>query len=139
METAPNRVQLIGYLEEALAPEDMARIEEQLRVSESWRSALLELRDEIDLGEHSVATIWRRHRLTCPSREKLWTFWAGGLVPEEEDFIRFHLEVIKCRRCNANSTDLAASAKPAGSGTGDAKQRRRFFETSIGSLPRRRR
>ena len=77
-QASPNRFELIGFLEEALPAEEMARIEENLRLSEDWRAALLELQDQVDLGEHSVATIWRRQRLTCPSREDLGGYLLGA-------------------------------------------------------------
>lgn len=129
----PNRSELVGYLEEALAAEDMARIEDHLRTSAAWRAALAEIRDEVDTGDHSVATIWRRHRLTCPSREQLWAYSEGGLLPDQEDYIGFHLKIIKCRWCSANLADVRvtkALVPPE-----DQTRRRRFFQTSVGTLP----
>lgn len=136
MSTPPNRTQLIGYLQEALAPEDMARIEDHLRSSSEWRRALASMRDQVDLGEHSVATIWRRHRLTCPSREKLGTFLMGGLVPDEEDYIKFHVEVVKCRWCAANLEDLKSGQTDLAEAADSGDRRRRFFQTSVGIIRR---
>lgn len=135
MSSEPNRFELIGYLEEALDVEDMARVEERLRTSSEWTEALRELTGDIDSGEHSVATIWRRHRLTCPSRERLGAYSMGGLPHDEEDYVKFHLEVIKCRWCKANVCDLQTN------GQGDQQQdpevmkrRRRLFASSVGRL-----
>ena len=136
MSTEPNRTQLIGYLQEALAPEDMARIEEHLRSSSEWRRALASMRDQVDLGEHSVATIWRRHRLTCPSREKLGTFLMRGLIPDEEDYIKFHVEVVKCRWCAANLEDIKSQEAARDASAEPSNRRRRFFQTSVGILRR---
>lgn len=128
----PNRSELVGYMEEALAAEDMTRIEEYLRCSAGWRQALAEIRDDLDVGDHSVATIWRRHRLTCPSREQLWAYSQGGLMPDLEDYIKFHLKTIKCRWCEANLADIAATAQLVAPES--QQRRRRFFETSVGAL-----
>jgi hypothetical protein len=131
----PNRYVLIGYLEEALPAEEMARIEEQLRAHPSWRAALQELQGDVDQGEHSVAMIWRRNRLTCLSRERLGAYLAGALPPEEEDYAKFHLETVACRWCHANVDDLkAAAAPPAAPG----ERRQKFLQTSIGQLPKKR-
>lgn len=135
MRDEPNRFELIGYLEEALPAEDMVRIEERLRESASWREALAELTDEVGTGEHSIATVWRRHRLTCPSRERLGAYRIHGLIPEEAEYIRFHLEVVGCRWCAANLRDVESQlpgeeeSRPAGA------RRRRFYQTSVGYLP----
>jgi hypothetical protein len=137
MTEEPNRIQLIGYLEEALSPTEMVRIEENLRQWPQWREALAELLEELGSGDHSVATIWRRHRLTCPTRDRLGAYLAGGLVPAEADYIRFHLDVIECRWCLANVSDVTVQQqsiddRPAES---TSPRRRRFFESSIGYLP----
>lgn len=139
MESKPNRVEIVGYLQEALPAERMAQIEEHLRVSSEWRRALEEMKDEVDLGEHSVATIWRRHRLTCPTREKLGVYLLGGLVADEEDYVRFHLDVIQCRWCQANLEDVRHSAEQVSehSPKKSSKRHRKIFESSVAYLPRR--
>jgi hypothetical protein len=133
----PNRFVLIGYLEEALPADQMAKVEEHLRQSQAWRDALLEIQSDIDPGEHSVAQIWRRHRLTCPSRERLGAYMMDALPPDEADYFKFHLEVVKCRWCQANLQDLKENAPR----TADEKpkaRRKRFFQTSVGHLPKKR-
>lgn len=132
----PNYTLLIGYLEEALAPEDMSRVEEHLRASSEWRQALASMRDQVDLGEHSVATIWRRHRLTCLSREKLGAFLAGALIPDEEDYIRFHTQTVKCRWCCANLEDLQSRGQPEEEVSDAGDRQKRFFQTSVGIIRR---
>lgn len=141
----PNRIALVGYLQDALPAEQIARIEQALRESEEWRSAAYELSLELDRGEQSVATIWRRHRLTCPNRERLGAYLAGGLLPkDEEDYIRFHLDTIGCRWCQANADDLRQgidhAAETAADDSADEvrRRRRKLFETSIRELPRSR-
>ncbi|HVJ79741.1 MAG TPA: hypothetical protein VNC50_01625 [Planctomycetia bacterium] len=134
---APNRFVLIGYLEEALPAEQMARVEENLRQSEEWRAALSALQSDVDPGEHSVAQIWRRQRLTCISREKLGAFLLDAMPPDEADYVRFHLDVVKCRWCQANRNDLEEHLPDEGEPPPQAR-RKRFFQTSVGHLPKRR-
>ena len=137
MESTPNRCELIGYLEEALPNEDMTRIERLLRTDPSWKEALRDLQENSDFGDHSVAMIWRRNRLTCGDREKLWAYAMGALVPDEEDYFKFHLDVIKCRCCEANLNDLQDKiAKKGVDETGLGSRHRKFFKTSVGHLPK---
>lgn len=138
MAERPNPIQLVGYLEEALPIEEMARVEEHLRNDPSWRTALQELTQEIGAGDHSLAAVWRRNRLTCPSRERLGAFLADGLGEAESQYVRFHLDVIQCRWCMANLRDLQEGAAAPEKAQPAAQRRRKFFETSIGFLPKAR-
>jgi hypothetical protein len=132
--TEPNHFLLIGYMEEALPAEQMSKIEEMLRQSDGWRKALAEIQGDIDHGEHSVAQIWRRRRLTCLSRERLGAFLVDALPPDEADYIEFHLNTIKCRWCQANFNDLKetqADSEPP------RVRRKKIFKTSVGHLPKK--
>ena len=132
----PNRFVLIGYLEEALPGDQMAKVEDMVRQSAEWRQALEELQGDVDHGEHSVAQIWRRHRLSCMSRETLGAYLADALPPDEADYVKFHLETVKCRWCQANVQDLQETAPEREKGK-PAARRRRFFQTSVGHLPKK--
>ncbi|MBY0587601.1 hypothetical protein K2X85_10510 [bacterium] len=136
MEEEPNRIKLIGYLEESLPAEEMTRLEEKLRTSPRWREVLKELVEEVGSGDYSLATIWQRHRLTCASRERLGAYLQGGLVPDEADYIRFHIEVVQCRRCQANLEDVRSQVEVSSQSLSEnvSARRRRFFETSVGYL-----
>ena len=134
--TEPNRFVLIGYLEEALPGDQMAKVEEMLRQSPEWRQALEEMQGDVDHGEHSVAQIWRRHRLTCLTRESLGAYLADALPPDEADYVKFHLQTVKCRWCQANVQDLEESAPERDHAKPNAR-RRRFFQTSVGHLPKK--
>jgi hypothetical protein len=71
-----------------------------------------------DAGVHSLGEIWRRHRLTCPSRQQLGNFLLGG-----------------CRQCRANLDDL--NAQQAESGEVVQSRRTKYFQSSAGNLSRR--
>ena len=132
----PNRIVLIGYLEEAIPGEQMAKVEEMLRQYPNWRATLEELYGDLDSGDHTVAQIWRRHRLTCASRETLGALLVDALPPDEADYLNFHLHVVKCRWCQANYQDLKATA-PNHDADPASTRRRRVFKTSVGHLPKK--
>ena len=133
----PSDAQLSAYLDEALPCEQLAQIERQLRDSEPLRRRLAAVIGRQDAGLHSVGDIWRRNRLSCPSREELGQYLLGVLDNAVGDYIDFHVQQVGCRYCSANLDDLrlaqqsivtAAAADPV------AQRRRRYFETSAGHL-----
>jgi hypothetical protein len=126
------REQLSAYLDDALSAGETAQVEQSLRQSEALRRQLRSLMLERDRGEHSIGAIWRRHRLTCPSREQLGNYLLQVLDSEQQDYVRFHLETIGCAFCLANLADLRAlQEEPV---TRSQQRRRRFFESSAGLL-----
>ena len=83
---------------------------------------------ERDRGEHSLGAIWRRQRLSCPSREQLGNYLLGTLEAEWQAYVDFHLHTIACSFCQANLADLQTLQKEPAPQT--QKRRRRFFESS---------
>src|SRR2546428_5681777 len=102
------REQLSGYLDDSLSDSESAQVEQALRGSDALRRQLRSLMLERDRGEHSVGAIWRRRRLTCPTREQLGSFLLGVHEPDFQDYIDFHLRTIGCSYCLANLADLEA-------------------------------
>lgn len=129
----PTEAALIGYLDEQLPADRMAEVEAALRRSESLRRRLAMLTRRRDQGEHSVGEIWRRRRVSCPSRADLGSFLLGVLEPEAADYVDFHIREVGCRYCAANLRDLEAAAAEQGEAT---TRRRRYFESSAGLLRR---
>lgn len=133
-----NRPELLAYIDEALPADRMAAVEDKVRRFPEWREALAQLLSGSDHGEHSVATVWRQNRLTCASREKLGSYILKSLPPDEEDYIRFHLQVIGCRYCLANLADAESALVEQVDAEAQARdRRRRMFQTSVGYLPKR--
>ncbi len=126
------RAQLAGYLDDALGETETTHIEQALRQSEPLRQELRALIQERDRGEHSLGAVWRRQRLSCPSRDQLGSFLLKVLEPEQHDYIHFHLHTIGCSFCQANLADLEARQKEAGAKI--KERRKRFFESSAGLL-----
>ena len=125
---------LEAYLDEALSPEEMARIEKVLRKDPALVRQLATINARRDAGVHSLGEIWRRHRITCPSREQLGSYLLGALPQEQEDYVVFHLEVVGCRYCQANLTDLQKQQAEAREIV--ETRRRRYFQSSAGYLRR---
>ncbi len=123
---------LEGYLEEALPPDEMARIEKALRKDPELARQLVGLNARRDAGVHSLGEIWRRHRLTCGTREQ-WGGYLLGTIPSElADYLRFHVEVVGCRYCRANLTDL--EKHQAENSEAAQTRRRKYFQSSAGYL-----
>jgi len=140
--TWPSDELLGAYLEEALPVDQLANIERQLRDDADLRKRLAVVIGRQDAGLHSVGVIWRRNRLSCPSRDELGQYLLGVLDTGPADYIRFHLEAVGCRYCAANHDDLRSDGPfaqqpqlTAGSEQ-PAARRRRYFETSAGHLKR---
>lgn len=102
------------YLTEELPSNRMAQVEKALRESAALRERLEEVRQgRPETMLHSLGAIWRRHRLTCLSREQLGSFLLDVLDPEFASYIRFHLDVVACPFCRANFEDLKQKAQDA--------------------------
>jgi hypothetical protein len=127
-----SRDQLHAYLDDALSEAETARVEQALRTGEALRKALRQVMAERDRGEHSLGAIWRRERLTCPSRETLGSYLLEVLDDEQQQYIRFHLEQVQCPYCVANSTDLRNAQQEPAPRARD--RRKRYFQSSAGQL-----
>ena len=127
------REQLHAYLDDALSDPETARVEQALRDDESLRKLLRQAMQERDRGEHSLGAVWRRERLTCPTREQLGSYLLQVLDAGQQDYIDFHLQTIGCAYCLANLADLQTLHREPAPKV--QARRRRFFESSAGLLP----
>ena len=114
---------LEAYLDEALPPDEMAQIEDELRNHPELGERLIAIHGRRDAGVHTLGEIWRRHRLTCPSRQQLTLFLDGKLPADDADYIRFHLEDVHCRLCVASYEDIRISRQLDDEEATVAKQR----------------
>jgi len=132
MTAPPSQSDLEAYLDEALPPDEMARLEKALRKDRELLRRLSAINSRRSAGVHSLGEIWRGGRLSCPSREQLGSFLLGVLPDEVADYVDFHLEVIGCRYCLANIADL--KNQQAEHREVAQTRRRRYFQTSAGYL-----
>lgn len=127
---------LQAYLDEALAPAEMAAIETELRNQPELLQQLAAINARRDAGVHSVGEIWRRQRLSCPAREQLGSYLLGALDQPQSEYIDFHLGKIGCRYCQANLEDLRRQQQEKAETT--STRRRKYFQSTAGHLRQKR-
>ena len=123
---------LEAYLDEALPPEEMARIEKAAREDRGLVRQLASIHARRGAGVYSLGEIWRQRRLSCPSREQLGSYLLGALEKEHARYVAFHLEVIGCRYCQANLADL--QSQHAGVEATAHGRRQKYFRLTAGYL-----
>jgi hypothetical protein len=130
------REHLRAYLDDALGEAETAAVERALRDTPALQKELRLVMEERDRGEHSVGAIWRRERLSCPTRDQLGGHLLGAIDPALQEYVEFHLTVVGCAFCQANLADLqavqTAAAKPA------TRLRRKIINSGTSLLPNQR-
>jgi hypothetical protein len=124
---------LEAFLDEALPAERMAQLEVALRDDQELKQRLTAVLGRRDAGVHSLGAIWRRRRLSCPSREQLGSHLLGVLDLAHDEYVRFHLTVVECRYCQASLEDLCDQHSAAEEEV-VVKRRSRYFQSSAGYL-----
>jgi hypothetical protein len=124
------------YLDEALPAQGMARLEAALRADPKLAQRLLDIHRRRDAGVHSLGEVWRRHRISCPSRQELGNYLLGVLDEPHAAYIGFHVHEAGCRLCGANLQDMQQQhdSNPAEAN----KRREKIFRSSAGYLKRKR-
>ena len=125
-------LELEAYLDEQLSPELMAQVEQALRDDATLMQELVAINNRREAGVHSIGGVWRRHRLSCPSREQLGSYLLGAMSKDQRDYVKFHLETIGCRYCLAGLEDLHSLQKEAVEVV--STRRAKYFQTSAGYL-----
>ena len=125
-------IELEAYLDESLAPPEMLEIEAAIRKTPALVEQLTAINGRRNSGIHTLGEIWRRHRVSCITREQLGSYLLGVLAPEHADYVRFHIEKIGCRICGANLADLQRQQQEAGDNA--IGRRKKYFQSSAGYL-----
>ncbi|MGO9114494.1 MAG: hypothetical protein ACLP9L_35200 [Thermoguttaceae bacterium] len=129
-----HQADLEAYLDEALPVEEMTRIEKALRDDPSFARQLAAILARRDSGLISLGEVWRRHRLSCPTRQELGSLLLGVLPDDAAQYVTFHIETVGCRYCQANVADLKNQQAEAQASVED--RRRKYFQSSAGHLRR---
>jgi len=126
---------LLAFLDEALSSEKMSVLEQAIRTDAELRKRIEILVSQRDSGVHSLGDIWRRHRLSCPTREQLGSYLLGAMLEDASQYIEFHIETVGCRYCQANLEDLRIAQKQSKAAEPAASQRRqRIYQSSVGRM-----
>ena len=133
MPTHFSNTDLEAFLDESLPPERMAVIEDALRHNDELQQQLTAINGRRDAGVHSLGEIWRRHRLSCPSREQLGSYLLGVLPKGGAEYVKFHVGTIACRYCAASLVDLQTQQSAAEAEAVNTR-RHKYFQSSAGYL-----
>ena len=133
MSTNFSNAELEAYLDESLSAARMVAVEDALRHDEALGQRLAAINGRRDAGVHSLGEIWRRRRLSCPTREQLGSYLLSVLADDAADYVRFHLGTVGCRFCAANVEDLQAQQSAADANQVQQRQHR-YFQSSAGYL-----
>lgn len=126
------RQMLRDYLNDALPDAELASVEKAVRERPELQALLVSIRQEVNRGDHSVGSVWRREQLTCPSRDQLAGYLLGACDQNFHDYIEFHIKTIGCPECAANLDDLEAKNTLPESAT--HSRRKRILDSSVGIL-----
>lgn len=125
-------LELEAYLDESLPATRTNEIEAMLSAETELAQRVSVLNARRDAGVHSLGEVWRRRRLTCPSRQE-WGSYLLGVLPEATaEYFRFHVETAGCRVCLANLEDLQVQQSEAAEQTN--RRRHKYFQSSAGYL-----
>ena len=124
---------LEAFLDETLAPDVAAQLEQRLRDDAELRRRLAAVHAARDRGDYSLGTYWQRGRIACADRATLGAYLLGVLDDDQRRFLEVHLNLVGCRYCRANLDDLAAHHATRPDDVDDAR-RRKLFDTSVGRL-----
>lgn len=126
---------LLAYLDDALSEEKIAQIEQSIRADSDLCLRIEALVAQRDSGMHSLGDIWRRHRLSCPTREQLGSYLLEAMLEDSRDYLKFHIEVVGCRYCQANLADLQLAQDQAKESEATvAHRRKRIYQSSVGRM-----
>lgn len=114
----------------------------QNTVAVTKRRLIERLREDLQTGlesqEHSfddetqatdlLSKVWESERPSCPKRTTLGKFTLGILPAKWNEYVKFHVETLRCSFCNANLDELNSNAAKSH----DAESRERLFQSTIG-------
>ena len=129
--------ELEAYLDEALTPPEMAAVEAKVRADPNLARQLAGINARRDAGVHTLGEVWRRHRVSCPTREQLGSHLLDALPAEHSEYIQFHIEKVGCRLCLANLDDMKRLRDEVDAVV--VTRRTKYFQSSAGYLKRDRR
>lgn len=128
---------LDAFIDDHLNEQETIRVEKAVRESPELQAQLSNIIASRDMGDHSIGAIWRREHLSCPSREELSSYQVEALDTQKIDYIKFHLETIGCRACQANLSDLNCTKSPSVDNPDSHIKHQQFLKNSKLLLPKK--
>jgi len=127
--------ELLAYLEDSLPTEISANLEKLLRAPNqiAIQNRLQNLIDSRDAGTHTIGEIWKRHHVSCPSREDLGRYILQAMSDAESKFIQLHIEVTRCEVCQSNLDDLLQATNQSNQAA-TISRRTKYFQSSVGRI-----
>ncbi len=110
------------------------RFIQRLRADMTDAEDLALLGGEGDAPRDNLLTrVWEAARPSCPKRSTIGKYLLGTLDEDWQEYVRFHVETLGCRFCQANRDDLAAEREA------DDNEifRQRVFQSTVGFFQRR--
>lgn len=128
--------ELEAYLDESLDAVRSAEIESAMRADRTLAQRLAIINSRRDAGVHTLSEIWRRNQIGVPTREKMEQYLAKSLGREEMDYIRFRLEVLKCRFTTALMADISGQQRDSAKQESTSR-RSKYYQSGAKYLERR--
>lgn len=122
---------LESYLDETLHPDLAIDLEQSLKEDQDLLSRLSHINGRRDAGIHTLGEIWRRNQVGVPSREQIEEYVAGKLDADHADYIKFRLDILKCRYTIAHVNDIKTNKDSKDNEQG---RRKKYFDSSAGLL-----
>ena len=122
---------LESYLDETLHPDLAMDLEQSLKEDEKLLSRLSHINGRRDAGIHTLGEIWRRNQVGVPNRQQIEDYVSGKLDADHADYIKFRLDILKCRYTIAHVNDLSGKNEAKDSEQG---RRKKYFDSSAGLL-----
>ena len=73
----------------------MTKVEGELREQPELLQTLAAINGRRDAGLHTLGEIWRRYRVSCPTREQLGSYLLKAVSKELANYIDFHLDELR--------------------------------------------
>ena len=99
----------------------------QANVATMDLSALL---DDETPPDNLLSRAWESSRPSCPKRSTVGKYLLGTLDDDWQDYVKFHIEKLGCRLCQANRDDLNEEQAEAN----NTVLRKRIYQSSVGFL-----
>ena len=134
MSKPPARLE--AYLDEACPRRKWRGSSTPCATNPEYIDELASINARRNAGMHTLGEIWRRHRLSCPSRRAVGQLSARRPARRRGRPRAFHVETIGCRLCRASLTGLGNREKEAPQEV--ETRRRKYFQSSAGYLGEKR-